>query len=87
MVGMSFFDFRRLNITRLTDIFTGHCALNKHFNVMGQTNSSKCHKCGELETAEYFLCHYPAHYELVPLIVYSCRKVICPNEIFVNLKL
>jgi len=49
------------NIKRLTDILTGHCALNKHLFTMGLTTNPNCKRCGELDTAEHLLCHCPAY--------------------------
>ena len=56
-----FLSLSKRNIKRLTDILTGHCALNNHLFAMGRSNNPYCDKCGDLETAEHFLCHCPAY--------------------------
>ena len=51
----------RRNIKRLTSILTGHCYLNKHMYTIGLTNSPRCANCGDIESAEHFLCKCPAY--------------------------
>lgn len=55
-----FLTLSRRNIKRLTDILTGHCSLNYHLKLLGYKSSPDCEKCGDVETAEHYLCHCPA---------------------------
>ena len=55
-----FLSLKKKNLKRLTDILTGHCSLNNHLHVMGLNDSPYCDKCGDLESAEHFLCSCPA---------------------------
>lgn len=50
------------NVKSLTHIITGNCPLNKHhrFVVVYYGEPLFCNKCGEIETAEHFLCRCPA---------------------------
>jgi len=54
----------RKNIRRLTGVLTGHCFLNKHAHTIGLHNNPHCDKCGEIESAEHFLCKCPAYIKL-----------------------
>ena len=51
----------RKNLSRLTSILTGHCLLNKHLHTIRLSNSPLCDKCGDVESAEHFLCKCPAY--------------------------
>ena len=51
----------RKNIRRMTGILTGHCPLNKHLHTIGLSNSPLCTNCGDVESAEHFLCKCPAY--------------------------
>ena len=56
-----FLSLSRKYLKKLTDILTGHCTLNNHLNIMGISNNPNCEKCGDVETAEHFLCKCPAY--------------------------
>lgn len=55
-----FLSLSRCNLSRILGVLTGHCPLNKYLHLIGRIDSPLCHQCGEIETAEHFLCSCPA---------------------------
>lgn len=51
-----FISLSRNNIRKITGVLTGHCKLNKYMHTIGLAINPFCDKCGDVETAEHFLC-------------------------------
>ncbi len=56
-----FTSLSRNNCMRVASVLTGHCFLNKHMHTLGLTSNDLCSNCGDVETAEHFLCKCPAY--------------------------
>ena len=72
----------RKNLRRMSGILTGHCFLNKHLHTIGLTNTPLCEKCGDIETAEHFLCKCPAY---ISARAKSLGSYILPHNIIWSL--